>query len=397
NYAMINSNQYRYRLIGQDNSWSDWEEENIVSFSNLGPGRYVFQAQTSNIFSQEGLVTEYIFMVQRPWYLSILMLIIYLLALAMLVRYIVKLNSRRLIRQKEKLEVLVDDRTLEIRNQTEEILSQRDEIEAQRDALMEQKDKIDMQNIALTDSIKYARRIQDAVLPPADVMRYLLPKHFVFYRPRDIVSGDFFWVDKKENQVMLALGDCTGHGVPGAFMSMLGISLLTEISNKINPFTTDEIMNELREQVILSLKQTGEADEAKDGMDMALVNLDTKTLELQFTGAQLNLYLFQNGELEEIKGDRMPVGIHSRAGKKFQAQKIQLQKGDTFYMTSDGYPDQFGGDLEKKFGYKRLRTLLTEMQDMIMHDQKRAMSEEFDRWKGNIEQIDDVLVIGIKV
>jgi serine phosphatase RsbU (regulator of sigma subunit) len=180
-------------------------------------------------------------------------------------------------------------------------------------------------------------------------------------------------------------------------MSMLGISLLTEITTKDENLDTGEIMNELRERVILALKQTGEAEEAKDGMDLALISLNTKTLELQFTGAQLNLYLFHEGEFRELKGNRMPVGIHTKAGKMFTTESFRLSRGDTIYLFSDGYPDQFGGEKGKKFGYKQFRQKLVEIQDLIMHDQKNELSSSFDHWKSEYEQIDDVLVIGIKV
>ena len=249
----------------------------------------------------------------------------------------------------------------------------------------------------MTDSIRYARRIQDAVLPAKEVMRYLLPKHFVFYRPRDIVSGDFFWVDKKDETVWLAVADCTGHGVPGAFMSMLGISLLNEISSQFTGQPTHEIMDELRDQVIASLGQTGDRYEAKDGMEMGLVAINTKTREVQFTGAMQNLYTFQKGELVVIKGDRMPVGIHSEGSTMFTSHKVTLERGDTLYMFSDGYADQFGGRNRKKFGSARLKALLTKLQQNIMHDQKEALKKEFYEWKGNEEQIDDVLMIGIKL
>ncbi|MEX0987469.1 MAG: SpoIIE family protein phosphatase [Bacteroidales bacterium] len=397
NYALIKSNLYRYRLIGLDSAWSDWSNDRIISFTNLRWGTYEFQAQTSNLFSQEGPVTKYRFVIQLPWYLKPWMYALYAVPLGLLLWLILKLNSMKMIRQKAKLEELAEERTGEIRNKTEEIRNQRDEIEAQRDILMEQKEKIDLQNAALTDSIKYARRIQDAVLPPTDVLRFLMPKHFVLYKPRDIVSGDFFWVDKQENQILLACGDCTGHGVPGAFMSMLGISLLTEITKKEEDLDTGEIMNELRERVIIALKQTGELEEAKDGMDLALISLNTKTLELQFTGAQLNLYLFHEGEFRELKGNRMPVGIHTKASKMFTTESFRLSRGDTIYLFSDGYPDQFGGEKGKKFGYKQFRKKLFEIQDLIMHDQKNELTSSFDNWKGDFEQVDDVLVIGIKV
>jgi serine phosphatase RsbU (regulator of sigma subunit) len=284
-----------------------------------------------------------------------------------------------------------------LENLNEEITAQRDEIEAQRDSISDQKELINRQKNAMTDSIHYARRIQDAVLPAKEVMRFLLPKHFVFYRPRDIVSGDFFWVDKKDETIWIAVADCTGHGVPGAFMSMLGISLLNEISSKYSGRATNEIMDELRDQVIASLGQTGDRYEAKDGMEMGLVAINTQTREVQFTGAMHNLHIFHKGELVILKGDRMPVGIHSEGSTMFSSQSMKLDRGDTLYLFSDGYADQFGGDLRKKFGSMRLKKLLSDLQNNIMHDQKEAIKREYEEWKGEEEQIDDVLLVGIKL
>lgn len=250
-----------------------------------------------------------------------------------------------------------------------ETTSQRDEIERQRDSISEQKELIDRQYNAMTDSIQYPKRIQDAVLPAKEVMRYLLPKHFVFYRPRDIVSGDFYWVDKRDESVLVAVADCTGHGVPGAFMSMLGISLLNEISSKYSNNPTNEIMDELRDRVIAALGQTGDKYETKDGIEMSLVAINTNTREVHFTGANHNLHTFQKGELVIINGDSMPVGIHSESSTLFSASTIKLNRGDSLYMFSDGFVDQFGGKNRKKFGTQRLKTLLAELQNNIMLDQ----------------------------
>jgi len=234
-------------------------------------------------------------------------------------------------------------------------------------------------------------------MPAPEVMRYLLPKHFVFYRPRDIVSGDFFWVDKRDETVLIAVADCTGHGVPGAFMSMLGISLLNEISSKYGDQPTNELMDELRDQLIAALGQTGDKYEARDGIEMSLVAINTLSREVQFTGANQHLYTFQKGELVVIRGDRMPVGIHAMSGKLFSSHSMKLNRGDSLYMFSDGYADQFGGENRKKYGSPRLKTLLTDLQQNIMHDQKEDIEKEFDNWKGKQEQIDDVLMIGIKL
>jgi serine phosphatase RsbU (regulator of sigma subunit) len=391
--------RYSYFLEGYSNQWSDWGRSRSIKYTNLPHGKYVMKVKARNIFGDESPAVSYAFSISRPWYATFTAIALYIV-LSISLTVFVLLYTRGLKQRAELLERQnreIELQKQELENLNEETTAQRDEIEAQRDAITLQKELIGRQKNAMTDSIRYARRIQDAVLPAKEVMRYLLPKHFVFYRPRDIVSGDFFWVDKKDETVWLAVADCTGHGVPGAFMSMLGISLLNEIYGQYSGQPTHEIMDELRDQVISSLGQTGDRYEAKDGMEMALVAINTKTREIQFTGAMQNLYTFQKGELVIIRGDRMPVGIHSEGSTMFTSHKLTLERGDTLYLFSDGYADQFGGKNRKKFGTARLKALLTKLQQNIMHDQKEALKKEFYEWKGNEEQIDDVLMIGIKL
>lgn len=391
--------RYSYFLEGFSNEWSDWARPRSIKFTNLPHGKYKMQVKARNIYGDESPPVTYAFSILRPWYATFVAIALYIvlsIALAVFVLlYTRGLKQRAELLERQNREIELQKQELE--NLNEETTAQRDEIEAQRDSITTQKELIGQQKNAMTDSIHYARRIQDAVLPAKEVMRYLLPKHFVFYRPRDIVSGDFFWVDKKDETVWLAVADCTGHGVPGAFMSMLGISLLNEISSQYSGQPTHEIMDELRDQVITSLGQTGDRYEAKDGLEMGLVAINTKTREIQFTGAMHNLYTFQKGELVVIKGDRMPVGIHSEGSSLFTSHKLTLERGDSLYLFSDGYADQFGGKDRKKFGSARLKALLTQLQQNIMHDQKEALKKEFYEWKGKQEQIDDVLMIGIKL
>ena len=391
--------RYSYFLGGFSTHWSDWGRSRSVKFTNLQHGRYEMQVKARNIYGDESPPVNYSFSILRPWYATFLAISLYVILISSLavfvLRYTRKLKLRAELLERQNKEIELQKQELE--NLNEETTAQRDEIEAQRDSMTVQKELINAQKNAITDSIRYARRIQDAVLPAKEVMRFLLPKHFVFYRPRDIVSGDFFWVDKKDETIWIAVSDCTGHGVPGAFMSMLGISLLNEISSKYSGRPTNEIMDELRDQVIASLGQTGDKYEAKDGMEMGLVAINTKTRELHFTGAMQNLYTFQKGELVVIKGDRMPVGIHSEGSTLFTSHKLKLDRGDALYMFSDGYADQFGGEQRKKYGSARLKCLLSDLQKNIMHDQKEALKKEFYQWKGDQEQIDDVLMIGIKL
>jgi serine phosphatase RsbU (regulator of sigma subunit) len=227
---------------------------------------------------------------------------------------------------------------------------------------------------------------------------------FIFYRPRDIVSGDFYWMSKKEDKLIIVAADCTGHGVPGAFMSMLGVAFLNEIVNKENEVYANEILNKLREHVVNSLNQpslpSSERSEelAKEGMDIALCVIDHQTLTLQYAGAYNPLIMIRDGELSEIKADKMPVAYSDYHGNKtFTNNLVALAPGDCVYMFSDGYADQFGGDDEKKFSSKRLKAALLEVSSLPMSEQEKVMMQHHDNWKGNRNQIDDVLLIGIRI
>lgn len=249
----------------------------------------------------------------------------------------------------------------------------------------------------ITDSIEYASRIQTAILPPGDYINKIIPDHFILYKPRDIVSGDFYWITHKDGKIIVAAVDCTGHGVPGAFMSMLGFAFLNEIVNKEKELKANEILNQLRDNVKKSLHQTGKDDEAKDGMDIALCIIDLENLKMQFSGAYNPLYLARNNELITLKGDRMPIGIYIAEKESFTNHETEISKGDTIYIFTDGYTDQFGGPQTQKFKTAPFRDLIESNQDKSMAEQKKILEDNFDKWKGDYDQIDDVLVIGIKI
>lgn len=257
--------------------------------------------------------------------------------------------------------------------------------------------EIEKQKEEITDSIRYAKRIQNAILPSTDLAEEILPEHFILFRPRDIVSGDYYWMNKVENKVIMVAADCTGHGVPGAFMSMLGVSFLNEIVNKNKVYEPQLILNHLRAAVKKTLGQTGKDGEAKDGMDIALCVLNTDTNILEYAGAYNPLYLYRDGELMETKADKMPIGIYIREKESFTKHEIQLQKGDTFYIFSDGFADQFGGPDGGKFKSKPFKRLLSEIQTMNMAEQLARLNRIFDDWRGEIDQIDDVIIMGIRV
>jgi len=263
--------------------------------------------------------------------------------------------------------------------------------------ISEQKEIIEEKNKNITDSINYAKRIQEALLPSMDLKQKLFPKSFIIFRPRDIVSGDFYWFSEKNNKKIIAAVDCTGHGVPGAFMSMIGTAFLNEIVNERAITQADLILSELRHLVIRALKQTGAEGGTSDGMDISILSFDEKNNTVEFAGANNPLWIFRNGNINEYSPDKRSIGYHQGKGLPFNLQKIDLQKNDSLYIFTDGYPDQFGGEKGKKFKYKQLKEKLTSICNLSCEEQKTILEKTFDNWKGNLEQVDDVLVIGIKV
>ncbi len=225
-----------------------------------------------------------------------------------------------------------------------------------------------------------------------------MPEYYIFNKPRDIVSGDFYWIHQKNGKTIVAAADCTGHGVPGAFMSMLGITFLNDIINEIDELSSNEILNRLRKKVISALHQTGKEGEAQDGMDIALFIFDKKSMKIQYSGAFNPIYIIRKNELIEVKADRMPIGISIKAKFDFQAHYIDIKKGDMIYIFSDGYADQFGGEEGRKFNYKQFKSFLTEIAELNMNEQKKKLEITHNNWKGtSYEQIDDILIIGVKI
>ena len=259
-----------------------------------------------------------------------------------------------------------------------------------------QTEKIQKQKDSITQSIQYASKIQHAALPNEELFTENFVDHFIIFEPRDIVSGDFYFIQKVNNYTIFSAVDCTGHGVPGAFMSMLGIAFLNEIIRKKEVTKASQILDLLRDEVKNSLKQKGIRGEQKDGMDMAICVINNDTNELQYSGAHNPLLLIRSGEMTEIKADRMPVGIH-RKEKPFTNHIVQLQKNDKLYIYSDGFPDQIGGKLKKKYKTKAFRAFLHKNSEYSLPEQKKSIEEEFTRWKSDLNQIDDIVIIGIQI
>jgi len=296
-----------------------------------------------------------------------------------------------------ELEEKVQERTREVVEQKEEIETQKEEIEAQLDLATLQRDTITNQNEKILDSIRYAERIQSAILPPVHILKEHLSDYFILYRPRDIVSGDYYWAREKDQKLLIAVADCTGHGVPGGFLSMLGISSMNEIVNRSKELDPGQILEQLREIVITSLHQTGSKDEAQDGIEIALCVIDLKKKTLDYSGANRPLYLVRDGRVEHHRPSRMPIGIYEQEPAPFTTTSLKLKQGDSIYLFSDGYVDQLGGPHRKTFRVINFRKLLLEVQDRTMEEQKSILVKNLAAWQGKVEQIDDVLVLGFRI
>ena len=397
NYAsQFNENDYNahysYKLLGYNDEWSEWSQETRFGYTNLREGNYVFKVKARDLYGNESEAISFSFDILPPWYRTIAAYILYGLIAILIVYIIVRLSIMRLKAKNIQLENIIKKRT-------EEIRAQKDEIEKQHSIVLKQKEEI-------TSSITYASRIQNALVPSDNFFNDNLTEHFILWMPRDIVSGDFYWGKKIGPYIFIVAADCTGHGVPGAFMSMLGIAFLNEIVQKDKIFELSNnkdqqqaahVLEEMREHVKTTLRQTGDKNEQKDGMDLAFCALNTETNVLHYAGANSPLFLIRNNELIEHKPTRNPIGIHIRE-RSFENHKIKLQKNDVIYLFSDGYRDQFGGENEKKFGKKAFTELLMNIHQNPLDEQKQILKNNISEWMSNKHrQLDDILVIGFKI
>ncbi len=383
--------EYEYYLRGTGNQYSSYHRGNEYKayYNNLPPGKYTFIYKAKGKNNIWGYTQNYDFFIRKAWYntwvFRILLILTFIAATYLF--YIIRIRTIKA--QKDRLEQQVRERTheLEVANT---------EIEAQRDFARFQRDQIAQHQKAIMDSIHYAQTIQNSLLPSSHILKDGLPEYFILYKPRDIVSGDFYWFSQQEKHFYIAAADCTGHGVPGAFMSMLGMALMNEIVNKHPDIDPDSLLNELRSQIIETLHQKGDPGTAKDGMDMVVCKVDKDKKRLLFAGANNSLYLVRGGELTEYKTDKMPVSIHL-VMHPFTGHKIDLKPGDHLYIFSDGYADQFGGPQGKKFKYLPFKNLLISLAGKEMREQGLQLDREFEHWRGDLDQIDDVIVVGMKI
>ena len=385
--------EFSYFLENQSKEWSPYSKLREVVFPGLQPGAYTFKVKARNKFGLTGEPSTYHFLIKPPFWQTPWFYIPAFICFIGIIILIIRIRERNLRNEKIKLEKIVLERTLEV-------VEQKNEIERQRDVVTNQKQEI-------TDSIKSAGRIQQAVLPEELILKNTFSDYFILFRPKDIVSGDFYWMTEEKNHIIFTAADCTGHGVPGALMSMLGISFLQKIVNESGIINPSSILISLRTNIISALKEEDKLLSSKEGMDIALCTYDKKTKKLWYSGAYNPLYIIRKVKNEfiiiEEKGDRMPIGYHS-VMTDFTEHEFRLQKGDTLYLFSDGFIDQFGGENGKKFMVPRFKQMLLDNQQYEMAFQKEVYINVLEEWinfptvhSKHCGQIDDILLIGLRV
>jgi ligand-binding sensor domain-containing protein/serine phosphatase RsbU (regulator of sigma subunit) len=374
---------YQYKLEGYDR-WSEITKNTSVTYSNLAEGEYTFIINTR---SGDGAVSEnpvtILIIIKTPLWKKWWFYLVTVVLLIILILIYIRRREYKFLAEKKILEEKVRERTSEIQ-------SQKDEIELQRDM-------IDEKNASITASIRYASHIQNAILPPIELIDRLLPDNFILSKPKDIVSGDFYWLAEKDNKIIFTVADCTGHGVPGAFMSFLGVTLLNSIVNIQGITRSDDIVNSLRERVIHSLQQSRKDMFTSDGMDISLCVLDRHKKKIQYTGGMSNLVYIRDGKLEVIKADRFSVCVSNDDPGPFIMKEIDLQEGDIFYLFSDGYKDQFGGNFDKKYLVPHFHLTLLEIHKLPMSNQRDILEKKLAEWMKGGVQTDDVTVMGIRL
>jgi len=369
-------NKYAYKLEGVEEEWIHLGNRRYATFTNLPPGEYTFTVKGSNsdnIWNEEGASIEIV--VQTPIWKTSLAYFVYIILAAGLMFWLIQYRTRSLRRSNQELK------------EKEQIAKQ----------IAKQKEELSIKNKSITDSIIYAKRIQEALMPTLKQFNRILPSSFILYKPKDIVSGDFYWINQQNDKIFVAVVDCTGHGVPGAFMSIIGFELLRNITEEQRIEDPEEILRNLNNGVANTFGKTTDRARIKDGMDIALCVIDQNKAEIEFAGAFRPLYLIRNNKIEEIRGDRFSVGLLDEGeSEEITKTKIKLQKNDIFYMFSDGYADQFGGPEGKKYKYRRFRHLLLTIHKLPLEQQLTYFDRSFEDWKGEHEQVDDVLILGFR-
>ncbi len=379
NYSNPEQVTYKYKLEGFDIDWSEPSTSKVATYSRLTDGDYTFKVMACNSDGQWNDVPLLLELrIKKPFWKTWWFISLMVIALVIGVYLIIVIREKKQKEFQVYLEKMLDERTKEVR---------------------EQKEEIEIKNRDITDSINYAQRIQASILPSVRKLQQHFTGSFVYYAPRDIVSGDFYWFDQiiGTNKFIIVCADSTGHGVPGAFMSMIGTTLIKDICNRPDVKSPADILNILDNEIKSTLNQNLEGERANDGMDIIVVELDVDTNLMRCSSAMRPFIIYQNGEQLYFKGSRNSIGGQVREEKIFETVELQLTKGDLIYMFSDGYPDQFGGPHGKKLKMVRLRNLLKDIYEKPMEEQYNYVKSNFELWRGELSQVDDVLFMGIRI
>ena len=376
---------YQYMLKGMNDTWSPITQKSEATYNNLSEGNYTFLLKAQSPWGVWSEPIDFKFTILPPWYRTWWAYTIYALLFLLLVWLLIRLQTRRLKQRQKELETEVDNATQEIREQMNEAEKQRDEAE-------KQKEIVEAAHKEIRDSIQYAKRIQSAILPSYKLVKEYLPESFILFKPKDLVAGDFYWMEHKDGKVLFAAVDCTGHGVPGAMVSVICNNGLNRCVREHGLTEPGKILDKTRQIVIHQFEKSQE--EVKDGMDIALCSLEGNTLK--YAGANNPLWIIRNGELLETKANKQPIGKFDKP-QPYTTHTFELQKGDAIYIFSDGFSDQFGGEKGKKFKPSNLRKLLLSIQNESMERQRGIINAVFEEWTGNLEQVDDVCLIGVKI
>ncbi len=380
--------QYQYKLENYDSDWSGLTSATSVEFPRLDDGEYTFylKAFNSEYQTTDQPASFVIVVVKKPFWKRWWFFTILAVGFLVLVVGIIRIRERNHRLKEERLEKELDIRTKEV---------------------IEKKEELEVKNREITDSINYAQRIQASILPPTSILKEGFKGSFTYFKPRDIVSGDFYWWHQTgADKYIVICADSTGHGVPGAFMSMIGSTLIKDIVNRNPGIKPSELLTLLDQDVVESLNQRiGEGKDAidnehfstSDGMDIIVCEVNIKTRVLRFASAMRPIVMYHQGEQLYIRGNRSAIGGDVFRDKIFDDQEFQLEEGDIIYMFSDGYPDQFGGPMGKKFKMARLRELLNEIHKLPMDEQYNIIKKSFEDWQGDLDQVDDVLFMGIQI
>ncbi|WP_338790059.1 two-component regulator propeller domain-containing protein [Bernardetia sp. MNP-M8] len=392
-YSFPQRNKYKYKLEGFDADWIE-SDRGEAQYTNLDAGNYTFLVKGSNsdgVWNEKPISVE--ISITAAWYNKIEAKIALGVIILLILYLIYRWRIWRVEQKKRQLEEKIALRTQELTKEKEKV--------------EEQNTLIESANKKITDSIRYAQRIQDAIIPSEEEMVDAFTEHFVLFQPRDIVSGDFYWAWKKNGTSQFAVVDCTGHGVPGAIMSVVGFAMLEQTTKVKQINEPAKILTEMNSGIVDWLKQnegnvlheTGKMWKSRDGMDMSMISLDKANRKIVFSGAKNSLFYTENGKIKEVKGDRFSIGgtLLKQKQKTFTDKYISLQKNDMVYLTTDGFLDQFGGEDSKKFSKKRFIGLLDKIQHLPLQEQQKKLQESFVHWQGLQRQIDDVLVIGIRM